>query len=186
MQMIIIFMESAVSDQLLNASASPYHDSDAGFEHEYTEGDDAETLAVWAFRRWILGLRYQAAEQWETVRRGLQRRCGEAAGREATAAMAEMIEELRRTAKRTITHHQPCCSCIGDDEATLLVLLAACQRGDVLLAQTAAQMLSGALHADTLVLAAMRFAEALTERGLMFPYRDLPQVAAPPPAASIH
>jgi hypothetical protein len=186
MQMIIIFMESAVSNHMLNASASPRHDSDAGFEREYTEGDDAETLAVWAFRRWILGLRYQAPEQWETVWRGLQRRCGEAAGREATAAMAEMIKELRRTAKRTITHHQPCCSSIGDDEATLLVLLAACQRGDILLAQTAAQTLSGTLHADTLVLAAMRFAEALNERGLMFPYRDLPPTAAPPPAASIH
>jgi hypothetical protein len=41
---------------LLNASASSHHDSDAGSEREYTEGDDAETLAVWAFRRWILGL----------------------------------------------------------------------------------------------------------------------------------
>jgi hypothetical protein len=171
---------------MLNASASSHHKSDAGFECEYTEGDDAETITVWAFRRWILGLRYQAPEQWETVWRCLQRRCGEAAGREAAAAMAEMVEELRRTARRTITHHQPCCSSIGDDEATLLVLLAACQRGDILLAQTAAQMLSGTLHADVLVLAAMRFAGALSERGLMFPYRDLPPDVAPPSAASIH
>jgi hypothetical protein len=184
--MILIFMENTVSDQIPNASAPPHHKSDTGFEREYAEGDDAETIAVWAFRRWILGLRYQAPEQWETVWRCLQRRCGEAAGREATAAMAEMIEELRRTAKRTITHHQPCCSSIGDDEATLLVLLAACQRGDILLAQTSAQMLSGTLHADTLVLAAIRFAGALNQCGLMFPYRDLPPVAAPPPAASIH
>ena len=70
------------------------HELDAASEH-----DDAETLAVWAFRRWVLGLR-QGSEQWHTVWRGLQRRCGEAAGREATAAMAEMIEELRRTARR--------------------------------------------------------------------------------------
>ena len=156
------------------------------FEQEDAEHDDAETLAVWAFRRWVLGLRNQAPEQWDTVWRGLQRRCGEAAGREATAALAEMVEELRRNARRTITHHQPCCSSIGDDEATLLVLLAACQRGDVLLAQTAAQTLSGTLHADALMLAAMRFAEAFHERGLMLPYRDLPPTAAPPAAASIH
>ena len=100
--------------------------------------------------------------------------------------MAEMIEELRRTAKRTITHHQPCCSSIGDDEATLLVLIGACQRGDILLAQTAAQTLSGTLHAEALTLAAIRFAEAFRERGLMLPYRDLPPAAAPPAAASIH
>ena len=186
MQMIIIFMESAVSNHMLNASASPRHDSDAGFEREYTEGDDAETLAVWAFRRWILGLRFQAPEQWETVWRGLQRRCGEAAGREATVALAEMVEELRRNARRTITHHQPCCSSIGDDETILLVLLAACQRGDVLLAQTAAQALSGTLHTDALLLTSMRFAEAFHGRGLMLPYRDLPLTTTPPETASFH
>ena len=89
----------------------------------------------------------------------LQRRCGAAAGREATAALGEMIEELRRTARRTISHHQPCCPSIGDDEATLLVLLAACQRGDSLLAQTAAQALSGALHADALAARIRTWAE---------------------------
>ena len=36
------------------------------------------------------------------------------------------------------------------------------------------------------MLAAMRFAEAFHERGLMLPYRDLPPAAAPPAAASIH
>jgi hypothetical protein len=122
----------------------------------------------------------------DTVLRGLQRRCGEAAGREATAALAEMVEGLRRTARRTITHHQPCCSTIGDDEATLLVLLAACQRGDILLAQTAAQTLSGTLHSDALMLAAIRFAEAFYERGLMLRYRDLPIAATAPALASIH
>jgi len=175
-----------VSDKMLNASASPHHALDAIFEQEFAEQDDAETLVLWAFRRWLLGLRYRAPEQWETVWRNLRRRCGEAAGREATAALAEMIQELGRTAKRTVTHHQPCCSSIGDDEAVLLVLLAACQRGVVLLAQTAAQALSGTLHVDALVLAAMRFAEAFHERGLMLPYRDLPPAAALPIAASIH
>jgi hypothetical protein len=97
-----------------------------------------------------------------------------------------MVEELRRNARRTITHHQPCCSTIGDDEAILLALLAACQHGDVLLAQTAAQTLSGTIHADALMAAAMRFAEAFHERGLMLPCRDLSLIAAPPPAASIH
>ena len=180
--MIIIFMESAVSNQMLNASASPYHDPDAGFEQEYAEHDDAETLAVWAFRRWVLGLRFQAPDQWETVWRGLQRRCGEAAGREATAALAEMIEELRRTARRTITHHQPCCSSIGEDEADLLVLLAACQRGDILLAQTAAQTLSGTLHADALMLAGCGLRRRFNERGLMLPTATChrPQHPRPP------
>jgi hypothetical protein len=69
---------------------------------------------------------------------------------------------------------------------TLLVLLGACQRGDILLAQTAAQTLSGTLHADALMLAAMRFAEALYERGLMLPYRDLSPAATPPATASVH
>jgi hypothetical protein len=174
-------MESAVSNQMLNASDSSWHELDVATEH-----DDAETLTVWAFRRWVMGLRYQAPDQWQTVWRGLHRRCGEVAGREATAALAEMIEELRRTSRRTITHHQPCCSSICDDEMTLLVLLGACQRGDILLAQTAAQTLSGTLHADALMLAAMRFAEAFYERGLMLPYRDLPPAATPPATASVH
>ena len=59
-------------------------------------------------------------------------------------------------------------------KATLLVLIGACQRGDILLAQTAAQTLSGTLHAEALTLAAIRFAEAFRERGLMLPYRDAP------------
>jgi hypothetical protein len=184
--MTIIFMERSVSNQMLNASVSLYRDPDAIFEQEYADQDDAETLAIWAFRRWVLGLRNRAPDQWETVWRGLQRRCGEAAGREATAALAGMVEELRRNARRTITHHQPCCSSIGDDEAILLALLAACQRGDILLAQTAAQTLSGTIHTDALMAAAMRFAEAFHERGLMLPCRDLSLIAAPPPAASIH
>jgi hypothetical protein len=180
-------MESAVSNQMLNASDSSWHELDVATElDDANELDDAETLTLWAFRRWVMGLRYQAPDQWHTVWRGLHRRCGESAGREATAAMAEMIEELRRTARRTITHHQPCCSSIGDDEMTLLVLLGACQRGDVLLAQTAARTLSGTLNADALMLAAMRFAEAFHERGLMLPYRDLPPTAAPPAATLIH
>jgi hypothetical protein len=181
MRVIVIFMEGPMSNQMLNASASPHGDLDAIFER-----DDAETLTLWAFRRWVMGLRNGAPEQWETVWRGLQRRCGEAAGREATVALAEMVEELRRNARRTITHHQPCCSSIGDDETILLVLLAACQRGDVLLAETAAQALSGTLHTDALLLTSMRFAEAFHGRGLMLPYRDLPLTTTPPAAASIH
>src|SRR4051794_16677001 len=119
MRVTITFMGNAVSNQMLNNSASSRPDPDAVFEQ-----DDAENLVVWAFRRWILGLRNRAPEQGDRVSGGPPRRCGEAGGREATAALAEMIEELRRTARRTITHHQPCCPSIGDDEATLLVLLA--------------------------------------------------------------
>jgi hypothetical protein len=54
---IIIFMESAVSNQMLNASDSSWHELDVATEH-----DDAETLTVWAFRRWVMGLRYQAPD----------------------------------------------------------------------------------------------------------------------------
>jgi hypothetical protein len=181
LRVIMTFMERAVSNHMLNDSVSLPPDSDAMFER-----DDAENLVVWAFRRWVLGLRHGAPEQWHTVWRGLQRRCGEATGREATAALAEMIEELRRIARRIITHHEPCCPGIGDDEATLLVLIGACQRGDLLLEQTAAQALSGALNPDALTLAAMRFAEAFHERGLMLPYRDLSPAMTLPAAASLH
>ena len=62
MQMIIIFMESAVSNHMLNASASPHHEPDAAFEPDFAGCEDAERLAIWAFRRWVLGLRYQAPE----------------------------------------------------------------------------------------------------------------------------
>jgi hypothetical protein len=181
LRVIINIMERAVSNHMLNDSASLPPDLDTMFEC-----DDAENLVVWAFRRWVLGLRHGAPEQWHTVWRGLQRRCGEATGREATAALAEMIEELRRIARRTITHHEPCCPDIGDDEATLLVLIGACQRGDVLLAQTAAQALSGTLNPDALTLAAMRFAEAFHQRGLMLPYRDLSPAITLPAAISLH
>ena len=97
-----------------------------------------------------------------------------------------MIEALRRTARRTITHHQPCCRCVGDDEALLLVLLGACQRGDGLLAQTAAQTLSGIAHPDGLLMGATRFAEAFAVRGLMLPYRDMPAGSTVPDGVMIH
>ncbi|EWY39480.1 hypothetical protein N825_06430 [Skermanella stibiiresistens SB22] len=148
--------------------------------------EDPETLAVWTFRRWVLGVRHQAPEQWDTVWRGLRRRCGERAAREASAAMAEMIEALRRTSRRTITHHQPCCPCVGDDEALLLVLLGACQRNESALAWTAARTLSGTVDPRSLVLGAMRFADAFAERGLTLPPRDLPDGATVPEGTMVH
>lgn len=170
-----------MSYQMLDRSTASMPDLDFVPEQE-----DPESLIVWAFRRWVLGLRHQAPEQWDTVWRGLQRRCGEPVAREAAAALAEMIEALRRTARRTITHHQPCCRCVGDDEALLLVLLGACQRGDGLLAQTAAQTLSGIAHPDGLLMGAMRFAEAFAVRGLMLPYRDMPAGSTIPDGVMIH
>ena len=150
------------------------------------EQEDVESLIVWAFRRWVLGVRHQAPEQWDIVWRGLQRRCGEPVAREAAAALAEMIEALRRTARRTITHHQPCCTCVGDDEALFLVLLGACQRGDEWLAQTAAQTLSGTTHPDSLLEGAIRLGGVLAARGLMLPFRDLPRGSAVPEGIMIH
>ena len=188
--MIINFMEMAVSNQILNASTSLHRDQDALFDLDHTEHDDPEMLTLWAFRRWVLGLRLKAPDQWETVLRGLRRRCGEAAGRDAAAAMAELVECLRRTARRTITHHQPCCAELAEDEAVLLVLLAACQRGHSPLAEAAAQALSGSPRTEELTLAATRFADAFSGRGLMLPYRDLAgdpaSIAASPFAASLH
>ncbi|UEM19310.1 hypothetical protein JL100_019725 [Skermanella mucosa] len=150
------------------------------------EQEDAESLVVWAFRRWVMGVRHQAPDQWEMVLRGLRRRCGDPVAREAAVALAEMIEALRRTARRTVTHHQPCCRCVGDDEALLLVLLGACQQGDGPLARTAAQTLSGVAHPDGLLEGAMRFAEAFAVRGLMLPRRDMPTGSAFPDGIMIH
>jgi hypothetical protein len=150
------------------------------------EQEDAESLIVWAFRRWVLGIRHQAPEQWDTVWRVLQRRCGEPVAREAASALAEMIEILRQTARRTISHHQPCCTWIGDDEALFLILLGACQRGDGLLAQTAAQTLSGTVNPDSLLKGAIRLGGVFAAQGLMLPYRDLPSGAVVPEDIMIH
>lgn len=190
MRVIINFMETAVSNQMLSASTSLHRDQEAALDLDHAEHDDAEMLTLWAFRRWVMGLRYKAPEQWETVLRGLRRRCGEAAGHDAAVAMAELVDCLRRTARRTVTHHQPCCAELGDDEATLLVLLAACQRGHSTLAETAAQALSGTSRNEELTMAATRFADAFSQRGLMLPYRDLALdlafAAGPGSAASVH
>ena len=71
MQMIIIFMESAVSNHMLNASASPHHEPDAAFEPDFAGCEDAERLAIWAFRRWVLGLRCRHRLQVHPDHRGV-------------------------------------------------------------------------------------------------------------------
>ena len=67
-----------------------------------------------------------------------------------------------------------------------LVLLGACQRGDGLLAQTAAQTLSGTTHPDSLLEGAIRLGGVLAARGLMLPFRDLPRGSAVPEGIMIH
>ena len=42
----------------------------------------------------------------------------------------ELVDAIRRHARRGIQYHQPCCACLGADEACVLILVAAGQAGD--------------------------------------------------------
>lgn len=135
------------------------------------ELDHAEQLVIWSFRRWITGFRDNQGCHWALVWREFERQFGEADGREALSALASLVAGLRGHARRRISHHQPCCPCIGPDEVTLICLIAACQHRRPRLARSVAQWLVTADGSGEVIGCGVRLGRVLRNHSLTMPWR---------------
>ena len=137
----------------------------------------AERLLIWSFRRWAVGFRENCVHQWALVWREFRQAFGGDEAWPALAAFAALFKELMIHGRRTVHAHQPCCPCLGGDEAWLLSFVGACQNGDWLGARALAEAMvevdgvGDLLHAGSSLAARLR-GRSLTVRGDAFEGHD--------------
>jgi hypothetical protein len=141
------------------------------------ELSDGERLIVASFRRWIAGWVNDDPTQWRIVSREFTEIFGTTAAKAALASLGRLINVLRLNACRTIEYHQPCCPCLGVDEACLVVLVASCQSGAPRLARAASSWFVVEDAVGDLLSGAILLADAMRRRGLILP--DRPRAAMP-------
>jgi hypothetical protein len=145
----------------------------------------AERLVLWSLRRWIAGWVEENPSQWSLVSSEFAHIFGARDGRATLSSFAKFFKALWLAAGRTIRHHHPCCPLFGEDEACLLVLLAACRRGDWRLARAAGRWLTDTSEVGDLIGCAADLAAALAAHGMDFPHRTRTPAYAAGSAAGI-
>ena len=141
------------------------------------ELDVSERLIVWAFRRWVQGLRHNDGTHWALVGREFGRQFNGPDGTKALAGFARLIDGLQHGARRTVRLHQACCPCLAADEVSLVCFVAACQRPAALVARVRAESLVHADGVGDLLQAGSLLADLMQRHGLMLPQRtqsDIP------------
>lgn len=148
----------------------------------------AERLLVWTFRRWAVGFRENSDQHWSLVWREFKLAFGAAEAEPALAAFAGLFKHLMVYGIRPIHHHQPCCPCLGADEAWLIGFVASCQHGRWSEARTLAEAVVNPDGAGGLLESASRLADGMRKRSLALPWRgDLYADAGPRAAgATVH
>jgi len=149
------------------------------------ELDPSERLIVWSFRRWVLGLRENRGEHWSFVWNEFARQFGAPAGKEALSGFAALIKGLQCHARRMVHHHQPCCPCLGADEASVMCLVAACQSRQLARARALAEWLVEPDGVGELLQAGTRLAHIMRQHALIFPERAGHAIAGTDTAAEI-
>ncbi len=132
----------------------------------------AERFIVWCFRRWVLGLRENNGGHWSLVWNEFARQLGAHDGKTALSDFANLIRGLQCHARRTIRHHEPCCPCLGADEAWVIRLVAACQHRQSHLARALVEWMVEPDGAGGLFEAAIRLAQAMQRHALNLPERN--------------
>jgi hypothetical protein len=152
------------------------------------ELEPAERLVVWSFRRWVTGLHLNDASHWSLVWKEFVRQFGADPGQRALGAFASLVRAIQSHARRRITYHQPCCPCLGPDEALLVSFVFACQHKQWALARSAAEWMVREDGIGDLLGAGGRLGALMRERALVIPDRRERRAAAaaeatPVPAA---
>lgn len=131
----------------------------------------SERLIVWAFRRWVQGLRRNDGTQWAMVGKEFGRQFNGPDGTAALAGFARLIDGLQHGARRTVRLHQACCPCLAADEVSLVCFVAACQRPAAPLARVRAESLVHTDGVGDLLQAGSRLAGLMRRHGLVLPQR---------------
>ena len=144
--------------------------------------DAAERLIVWSFRRWVIGLRENRAEHWSFVWNEFTRQFGAGAGKEALSGFAALMKGVQCYARRTLHYHQPCCPCLGDDEVSVMRLVAACQSQQLLRARSIAEWLVAPEAVGELLQGGTQLAHIMRKHALILPQRAGGEVLEAPAA----
>ncbi len=131
-----------------------------------------EQLIVRSFRRWLAGWARQEPREWSLVWNEFSREFGAKDGRAALSSLVRVINGLHLNACRTLEYHQPCCPCVGADEACLVKIVAACQHEDWRLAYAAGASLVGTTASPELVACATSLAQSMRRHGMTLPRRS--------------
>lgn len=149
----------------------------------------SERLIVWAFRRWVLGLRRNDGAQWTIVGKEFSRQFDRHDGTIALAGFARLIDGLQRRARRVMHIHQVCCPCLSADEVCLVALVAACQAPVPSAARARAEWLVRGDGVGDLLDAGTRLACLMLRHGLSLPQRSqakIPVRDTAPEAVILH
>lgn len=137
------------------------------------ELEPAERLIVWAFRRWVFGLRRNTGEHLPLVWREFETRFGPCDSQEALSGFVGLINGLQCFARRKFCHHQPCCPCLGADEVRIVDFVAACQHRHMQLTRTMAEWMVESDAVGELIDNGRRVAQVLRRHGLLLPMRRM-------------
>jgi hypothetical protein len=150
------------------------------------ELEAAERFVVWMFRRWVVASQNHDSRQLEILAHEFRRQLGPAESRDGMMAGFELVNTIRNHARRMIEYHQPCCSCLGPDEACVLTLVAAGQAGDETLTAATARWLVREEGRGILVANATRLGVILADAALYLPRRGVAGGGPVPMAARLH
>ncbi|WP_282606622.1 hypothetical protein [Pelagibius sp. Alg239-R121] len=131
-----------------------------------SELSDGQQLVVWSFRRWLSG-----KQSWSLVWNEFAVRFGAEPARPLLSSFVRLVDAIRSGARRVVHYHQPCCPCVGADEALLTSIIGAAQAGRKDLVRTYALEMVQDPMADALVERALDLATVLSERGVEVPHQ---------------
>lgn len=150
------------------------------------ELEPAERFIVWMFRRWVVASKDLDARQLDILAHEFRRQLGAADSRVGLMAGFELVNTIRNHARRMIEYHQPCCGCLGPDEACVLTLVAAGQAGDETLTAATARWLVRDEGQGILVANATRLGAILGDAALYLPRRGVGGSGSLPAAPRLH
>lgn len=127
---------------------------------------EGQQLVVWSFRRWLSG-----KQSWPLVWNEFAVRFGTEPARPLMASFVRLVDAIRTGARRMVHYHQPCCPCVGADEALLTSIVGAAQAGRPDLVRVYALEMVQDPMADALVERALDLATVLSERGVEVPHQ---------------
>lgn len=127
---------------------------------------EGQQLVVWSFRRWLSG-----KQSWPLVWNEFAVRFGTESARPLMSSFVRLVDAIRTGARRMVHYHQPCCPCVGADEALLTSIVGAAQAGRKDLVRIYALEMVQDPMADALVERALDLATVLSERGVEVPHQ---------------
>lgn len=87
----------------------------------------SENLIVWSYRSWAMAIQAGGEQRWRLLQYEYRRQFGLVTSDEALARFSAMMRQIGENARVQMSYHAPCCPCLGEQEVSVMSLVAACQ-----------------------------------------------------------